>query len=193
MTQIDLTELGFTKEQIAERVVDKICDQVMSEKYFHPDYEEEGSRPSTFQKLINEKIEVRINEAVDAVAKKYTLPKMEKHLESFVIQRTNQWGEKQGETRTFVEHLTHQAESWFLEPVNLKGKTKKEEGYNWSKYDTRGAHMVDKYLRHSINTALTNAFKELNEGVAGGLKEAINIQLSEVLKKIKVQPNITTR
>lgn len=186
-TQI-LKDLGLSEDQIIDKVVGQIADQMLYGKIGDLDYDDVDSGGSTqFREAVDSLLRKRINQAVEDVAKKHTLPKMTEYIESVCLQKTNSWGEKIGEPQTFIEYLTERADTFLSEPVNYEGKTKAESrgSMSWSKKGTRVEYMIDRHLQYSISTALEKAVSAANESIIGGLKEAVNIKLGQISVDLK--------
>lgn len=186
MTGITIEDLGISKEDLAERVVDRLASDIMHERVNGPDEGDEAYLDTAFNKRVQERVKERIDEAIDNIAAKHVLPNIEAYLENFCLQETTAWGEKKGEPVTFIQYLIQRAEAWIKEPVNHVGKTKGEDSYSWSAKTTRVAYMIDKHLQYSIQTAMEGALKDANSAIAGGIEQAIRIKLQEVLAKVKV-------
>ena len=53
---IDLATLGFTKDELQERVVERICEQLLTSVDYDPDSGDEYPVSSTFQREIEKRI-----------------------------------------------------------------------------------------------------------------------------------------
>lgn len=181
---MDLSELGFTREELQDRVIEGIVERLMSRR--HSD--EDGDSffgTSEFADRLEKRIQKGIDDAVGAVAEKHVLPNVHAYIESLTLQTTNKWGEAQGKRVTFIEYLTERAEAYMKEDVNFEGKAKNEaNGYGWSKSQTRIAHMIDAHLHYSIKSAMEGALKAANSAIAEGIEKTVKIKLDEVVKGI---------
>ncbi len=190
----DLKELGMTENDIIERVVEKIADQMLYGKTADLDYDETVEGGSTnFRKAVDQLLKTKIDEAIANVANKHTVPQLEEFIEQFCIKETNAYGEKKGEDKTFIEYLTARADVWLKEQVNHNGKSEAEDSYSWRANTTRAAYLVDSHLQYSISTALKNALNEINKQIAEGLDGAVKIQLKQALDNLKVTTIAKTR
>lgn len=173
---LTIESLGLTKEELADRLVERLADQMLNAERADADF------PNQIQKRVTE----RINAAIDEIATKHVLPNMTTYLENFCIQETNTWGEKQGKSVTFIEYLVKRAEAYMQEPVSFQGKTKAEDNYNWSKNTTRVSYLIHQHLQYSIETAMKAALKDANSFIVGGLDAAIKLKLTELSKMFSV-------
>jgi len=188
---LDLESLGFTKEELQNRVVDRICDQVMMGRVFDEDGEE-FLQGSTFARELEKKVQIRIDETISALAEKYVLPNVSEYIENLTLQTTNKWGEKKGQSLTFVEYLVSRAESYMTEMVSHEGKSKDESSssYSFCGVQTRLTYLIHKHLHYSIETAMKNALAVANSSIAQGIQETVKMKLEEITKsiQIKVEP-----
>lgn len=183
---LTLEALGLTQESLAERLVDKLAEGLLSSM----DYDEDGHTfrgESPFANKLNRMVKDRLNSLVDDLGAKHVVPKVEEMVEGMVLQQTNQWGEKTGKPVTFIEYLTQRADHWMREEVNYDGKTKGSDSYSWKKAGTRVEYVIDKHLQYSIETAMKAAISAANQSIIGGLQEAVKIKLAEVAASLKVE------
>ena len=87
---------------------------------------------------------------------------------------------------TFLEYLIQRAETYIQEPLNYAGKTKEQEGYGWSKSQTRISYLINQHLHYSIETAMKQALQTANSAIVGGIEQTVRIKLQEVADKMKV-------
>lgn len=189
---IDLKSLGFTQEELQERVVDRIVESVMTDRVYNPDDDCEYERHSQFREDLKKRIKTRIDEKVDELAQKFVLPNVSEYIENLTLQQTNQWGEKKGQSITFVEYLVQRAEAYMQEQVDWHGKSKAQDGgYSWSGKQTRIAYLVHEHLHHNIETAMKDALKIATGEIARGLHETCRLKLNEIAAGMKVA--VTTK
>lgn len=184
MSGIDLAALGIKPEELQDRVIERICEKVLS----GVSYDEDGACEvdSSFKRKLDARITAHIDGAITALADKHVAPGIAALLEGLTLQQTNQWGEKRGEPVTFIQYLTKRAEAYFTEDVDYNGKPKGTDSYSWNKYSTRGAWMINQHLSHSIETTMKTALANANSQIAGGIEKAIKHELNEILTKVKV-------
>ena len=186
---IDLQTLGFTQEELQDRVIDRLCDQLLTSRGFNPETDDDVTFPSSLQRKLDERIKTHINDTINALAEKYILPNVASYIENLTLQQTNQWGEKKGDPITFVEYMVERAQAYMQEKVDWSGKSKSESGngYGWSGQQTRITHLIHEHLHHSIETAMKAAMKDLTGEVAKGINETAKHKLSEIAANLKVQ------
>lgn len=183
---IDLESLGFTKEELQERVINQLCKQVMTGTACDEDGNEHFE-DSAFAKKLTKNVKEHIDATVAKMAEKHILPRVAEYIENLTLQKTNSWGEKTGEKLTFIEYLTKQAEVYMNEEVNYDGKNKKQcDSYSWKSTQTRLAHLVHQHLHYSIETAMKNALQIANSAITTGIQETVKLKLKEISEGLKV-------
>jgi uncharacterized membrane protein YheB (UPF0754 family) len=183
---LTLDALGFTREELAERIINTAADRLLVSYECDEDGEEYPAE-SRLAVQLQTLIKKRIDEQVTALADKHVLPHIAEFVETYSLQATNQWGEARGTKVSFTEYLIQRAEAYMTEQVNYDGKPKGTDSYNWAGRSTRVAYMIDKHLHYSIETAIKKALAELNSNVAKGLADATKLSIGEALEKLKVQ------
>ena len=189
----DLKKLGFDEQDIKERVVESIADRIMNGKDFDYDQEDWDASETNFAKSVKALVQERIDQAVEKVAEKHTLPNITEYLENLCIQKTNSWGEKKGEPTTFIEYLTHRAETYLTEKVDHNGESRKTGSTGWGGWKengTRVSYLVDRHLQYSVSTAIKKGLNDINGQIAEGLDGVVKIQLQQALEGIKINTTI---
>lgn len=186
---IDLAALGFTQEELQNRVIDQIVERVLTGVYFDEDGDE-VSRTSRFAAELNKKIQQRIDRTIDALAQKHVLPNVSQYIEDLTLQQTNQWGEKNGAPVTFVEYLVQRAQAYMQEEVNSSGKTRAEDSYGFSGKQTRITYLIHQHLHYSIETAMKDSMNVATGEIARGLHETARLKLNEIAAGMKVAVTI---
>lgn len=182
--ELTLESLGLSQEELQGRVVNALAERVLA----GIGIDDDGTftqRSQTAEKL-QEKLRKHIDAAIDDIAAKHVHPNVTQFIENLCLQETNKWGEKAGAKLTFIEYLVARAENYLREPVNYEGKAKGEDSYSWSAKTTRIAHMVDRHLQFSIESAMKAALANANAAIVGGIEAAVKIKLDEVSKSLKV-------
>lgn len=188
MSAINLESLGFTQEELQERVIDRICESLLSSIEYDPEDGGEYPVASKFKQLIDKRISQQVDETINALAEKHVIPNVTQYIETLTLQETNAWGEKRGEPVSFIEYLTQRAQEYMQEKVNFEGKTKAEAGsYSWSGAQTRITHMIHQHLHYSIESAMKQAMQVATGEIAKGLQETAKIKLGEIASNLKVQ------
>ena len=175
---IDLESLGFSREELQQRVVDQLCERAWNGE----DYTD-----GTLQKAILLKVKEQINATVNALADQHVLPRVTELIEGTVLQETNGWGEKIGKPMTFIEYLVAKAGDYMTETVDSAGKGKADsQSSYWSGKQARMSYMIEKHLHYSIETAMKDALKIVNGSIATGIEKTVKMKLEEVLASLKV-------
>jgi len=175
--------LGFTKEELRDRVVDRLCAQLMESSACDEDGEP-ITRASTFAREIQTHVKKRVDASIAALAEAHVLPNVSQYVENLVLTETNGWGEKRGKSVTFIEYLVERAEHYLLEKVDSEGRNEDERrrgGYSGRGEQTRITQLVDNHLRWSIKTAMEDALKIANGAIATGIAETVKLKLAEVV------------
>lgn len=187
MADSTLEALGFTKEEIADRIIDRAVAQLLQATAEDEDGFSYGV-PSTFASKIDKVIREKIDAAVIKVGDEFIEPRITAMVEGHVLQKTNEWGERRGEPVSFTEYLVQRAEAYMTEQVNYEGKAQKESGsYSFTAKGTRVAYMIDKHLHYSIDTAMRKALQEANTTIGKGLSEAVNTAIKNITVNVKTE------
>lgn len=183
---LNLKSLGFTQEELQEKVIERLCEQATSIIRYDEEGEEYTVKTNFSQKL-NEVVQKHINDTIMAIAEKHVLPKVGEYIENLILQETNQWGEARGKPITFIEYLVQRAETYMTEKVNYEGKSKAQSaGFSWSGTQTRLSHLIHEHLHYSISTAMEKALKDANSHIVEGLEKTVKIKLEEISKGLKI-------
>jgi hypothetical protein len=186
VTALTIEALGITKEEAAERVIQKIADSIL----YNEEYDEDGNPfrgEASFAREVDKAIRVRIDEEVKRLGDTEIEPKIASLIDGICLQATNDWGEAKGEKVSFREYLVRRAEAYMTEPVDYNGKPKGTDSFSWTARTTRVAHMIHQHLHYEIERAMKEALGNLNSTVAKGLHEATRLALNEVIGGLKVK------
>ncbi len=182
-----LEALGFTKDEIAERIIDRAVQQLLHAE----DYDEDGHSygvPSSFASAIDKVIRDKLDEAVIKAGDEVIAPKIASLIDDHVMVRTNEWGEKKGEPVSFTEYLVQRAEAYMAEEVNYDGKAKgQSDSYSFRKFGTRVAYMIDKHLAFHIEQAMAAAVQNAHSTIASSLNDAVKIAISNLQVHLKTE------
>ena len=183
---MDLTDLGLTQEELRELVIARLTKEILNSN----SCDEDGDycmTDSQFKKEIFERVKLVVKESIDRVANASVLPNVGQYINDLTLQETNRWGEKKAEPLTFVEYLVQRANAYLEEKVDFEGKSKDSNSYgSWSGRQTRIAHLVNKHLHYSIETAMKQAVDGANKTIVGGLAEAMKIALKNISETLTV-------
>lgn len=182
---IDFESLGFTKEELQERVVEKIVDSLNTHRYLDEDGDEHEKR-SKFFLLLKERVKSRVDSKVDELAEKFVLPKVSECIDNITIQKTNEYGEKKGESVTFIEYLVSRAESYMQEYVDSDGKRLGNQSYRRDPEQTRITQLVDRYLHTHIENSMRESLKIALGEIAKGIHETARIKLNQIAESMKI-------
>lgn len=188
---MDLSELGFTKEDLQERVIERLCDQLLSGTLI----DDEGQpyrEDSQFKKKLDKAIIAHIDGSIAKLAETHILPKLDSLIENLTLQQTNDWGEKVGKPVTFIEYLAQRADAYMREEVDYNGRSRDEaqrrgDGYYWKASGTRVAVLIKSHLHYSIESAMKQALATANQSIVGGLEGAVKVALQNVQDKLAVK------
>lgn len=187
---ISLEELGMTKEELQDRVVERLCEELLNETIFD-EFGDQDKRASTLRTKFDALIKQKIDAGLNAICEKHILPNAESHLENMVIQVTNSFGEKKGEPKTLMEYAVARCERWMMAEVDYKGEEKSNQSWNYKPEHSRLAWMIDKYLHSQIEKGIKEAMKDPIASIGKALGETAKIKLMEVAKNLKV--NVETK
>lgn len=178
---IDLNALGFTQEELQNRVVEQIVGQLLSGRA-----DEEDFADSEFADKLAKAATDMMEREINRIADEHLVPRVAEMIESVCLQRTNEWGEKKKEEPlTFREYLVKRAEAWLMEPVDFQGKTVERTSYGRADL-TRVTYLVDKHLSYTIESAMKNAVEAANKSIVGGIAETVKLKLSEISRTLAV-------
>lgn len=190
--EITLEMLGLTKEEMQARVIDAAVRTIMEETGYDPETGE-FSDDSKIVKKLRVQITTRIDRQVERIGRENVDPIIGKMIEGYVLQQTNEWGEKKGAPVTFVEYLVKRAEAYATAEVDSEGKSKDENRYgsSWSgTKTTRLMHAINKHLAFHINGAMREALSAANATLAKGIEDGIKVQLAALLAGLKVSAEV---
>ena len=187
---MDIKDLGFTKAELQDRIVNKAVETLLTGVGWDEDGDE-GKVDSALKKKLDKEVRERIDAAVENLAAKHILPGVTKYIENLCLEETNKWGEKKGTKLTFIEYLVARADFWMREEVNFQGKTREQDSYSWQASGTRIARMVHEHLHYSIESAMKKALENANSSIKGGLEAAVKVALENAQNALKI--NVTTR
>jgi len=188
MSGINLEELGLTKDDLQDRLIDALCERMLQRH----DIDDDGCLidDSRLREELDKAIKARIDEGIQRLARIHLLPKVDDMVENIVIQKTNDWGEPKGEALTFIEYLIARAEAYMTEKVSRDGKSKNEDSYNFRAHTTRITYLIDQHLHYSIQTAMKKAMNDANSAIADGLQGAVKLALKQATENLTVTAKI---
>lgn len=183
--ELNLESLGFTKEELQQRVVDQLCNELIAGLRYN-EAGEESLIDSEFGKKLKAVVKCHVDDTIQNIAEVHIFPKVSEYIENLTLQETNKWGEKKGTSLTFIEYMIQRAEAYMTEKVNYEGKSKGEAFGSWTGTQARLSHLIHKYLHYNIEAAMQTALKDANSYIVKGLEETIKIKLKEISDSLKV-------
>ncbi len=182
--ELSCEDFGLTKEEMLDRLITK-----MAESFLGMDMENEGpSEDSRFSKTtvlkhIQNMIKEQVEKSVSAIADEHVLPRVDEIITGMVIQTTNQFGEKKGSSKTLTEFVVETAENYLSEEVDSQGKNRKQAtqyGSTFKPAQNRLMHAVNSHIKDKLNTALTNATKDVHKTFSDGVALAVDKMLKDM-------------
>lgn len=175
--ELTLEALGLSQTELQERVVASMCDALLTEKHYSNDGEYRIA--STIRKQFDAQMLTLVNEQINAYLATHMAPGVKERIEYFVIQNTNQYGEKKGDPTTLTEYIIAKTNSYLEEKVDKNGKTS-ADGYS---YDNNGPKttrlawlfrsMVDDEIKQAVQAALNAGMGVVGEGITGAIKATL--------------------
>lgn len=188
---LDIEALGFTKEELQDRVVEKIVAGLMSQEGYDSENDHYFEGKSDFAKEIKNRVVLAIDAKVDAFAKAIIVPLVHQQVDALVVSRTNTFGEKQGEPVTFTEYVVNAANGFLMEEVDYEGKPAKKDNWSNKKGQTRVTYLLDSHIQYRITEAMTDAVKQVTAMMVEGLGETAKASVQEAMEKVaKATKNI---
>ena len=169
-----INEIELTKEEVMERVVQKMFDHFM-----HRSIDDEDRYKYTVEsemaRSLDKHVKNRIDETIKEMADKIVIQEIPKYIENLVLHETNRWGEKQGKSLTIKEYLTNKLDEYMTTKVNRDGKP---DSYG-------GKTPVEWGLNNSFRRLLKDNLVNINEELAKSLTQHVEEEIKSVLKRIQ--------
>lgn len=190
-TTFNLESLGITKEELTERVVNAIADDLL---YARSEEDEGGERQwfgsSALKAELDKILKQRIDDAVRNTAEKYVFPRVDEIINALVLQETTKWGEKKGDPLSFTEYMVARAEAYLADDVDSYGRSKQEcKEANSSWYGSTGKRinrLVDEKFKAALAQVVEPSVKVVNQKLAEHLNAAVQTSLREILGAFKI-------
>lgn len=182
-----LEALGINPEQLGERIVDQAVYALLNSTGFNPDTEEETRYESRFKREIEARIQKAVDEKIAALAEVHLIPRVGELIELANMQKTNNYGEKQGSPMTFKEYIAHRAEVYMSEDVDYHGKSKSEgDSYNWRKEGPRLTVLMRLYIKDTLDKSAKEAVSDINKVIAKNIQKAAQEAIAAAAENLKV-------
>ena len=191
MTTLSLESLGITSDELLNRVVDKIAEDILTD--VSEDEDGVSSRfASRVQQNLLRKVQAMIDAAVTKLGDELVKPRVEELIVGTILQRTTEWGEKKGEPIPFTTYLVQRADAYMREEVNFEGRSRDEsrDSYTFKKAGTRISYAIDKHLQFHMEAAMKQSLVQANSTIAEGITSAVKIKLGEVLAGLNVTASV---
>jgi hypothetical protein len=185
MSSIDLASLGFTKEELQERVVARIADDILTSSGFDDDGEP-VAMASGFKKQVAALVTNRVDDAVATLCKQVVDENFADYLSRVQLQRTTHWGEKKGDPMSFVDFITHRAHEYLNEQVDREGKPKNDSYFRPE--TTRAMWLTNAAVHKNIIDVMNQCLTGHNNTVG----EAIAIAVKTAIDNVKTSFKVTT-
>lgn len=178
----DFNSLGMTIEEVQNRLIDKLSDDLHSSSDFSYEYIADDVR-----KKLNTEAKKIIDTHISSVFEKEILPRLPDIFEKSCFQETNNWGEPKGKPVSFKEYCINRAEQWVNEQVDRSGQTKNENNsYNWHGKCSRLAHMIHQHLHITLEDAVKKALADANTALGKSIVDACQQKVNEIVAQMKV-------
>lgn len=175
-----LKALGVTPEKLIEAAVDRLLDRRLGGEYADV---EDAIRQQTQEIAIKQ-----LNEKVEAYLSEHMRPVIDRAVEMLSVPNTNRYGEPKGEPMPFIEYVTKCANEHLTEMVGEDGR-KEQYGSNFKQ--TRLMWYFNKYLGHSVNTAINAAvgksLEALGDSIAKLVKEKTEAMVAVSRVEVRVK------
>lgn len=182
-TGITLESLGLSREEITERLIDQLADQFTSKYSVDEDGEDVFSGASDFSKELRRNVKERIDKILDDIAERVLMPQIQQRIEDLVINNTNAYGEKVGESRTLTEYLVERCNAFLTEKVDSNGRT---DSASWGNKQPRIMYLVADHLRYAIEQTIKELTKDANQILGKSIEQTVKEKLAEMTKSIRV-------
>lgn len=180
-----LTELGFTKEDIEQKLIEKIADDLMQEYVYETDTGASYPENSRLARRFLEVIKKHVDKQMERLAEEYVVPRVGELIQSVAINHTNAHGETTRPAETFVEYLSRMAKNYLSQPVDYEGKPIELSHYNRQE-QTRLIHLVNKHLHYSVENAMKDAVEIVKKQLGASLEETVKMKLGQIASNLKI-------
>jgi hypothetical protein len=185
---IDLSAIGFTQEELQERVIETLCTSLLSGFGQDPETGDLYTKGNNLKHALDKEIQARVDQRVSEIGAGHVYPAVAAKIETLCLQKTSEWGEPQGEKLSFTEYLIKRAEQYLSEEVDGDGRTAAEcrqRGNSFYKRGPRLVTMIDKHLQTSIEAAMKTALADANSVIIGGIAKAAKESLNSLAANLK--------
>jgi len=180
MAEITLCDLGFTKEELEEKLLARLVREVLT-GISYDDEDGEYEVDSTFAKKVNALVKTEVDSGIERMAQKHLYPRINEQINTIVLAETNRWGERtKREEVTFAEYITNKADAWLIEPIDSSGKTQAEAGSYFRAETTRLAKLVEASIDSTVRKECAALAAQFKDSFETSIADAVKIKLREL-------------
>lgn len=183
---IDYADLGITKEELQDRIVQRIADNTLNSMFVDDEGNVHERADSKFKQKASDMIASAIDAGVRQMIDKYVASNLSGTLLNLSFQKTNNYGEKKGEPQTLMEFIADSINTYLKEQVDKDGKSKPHDSYGWKPEGTRAYWLVNKSIRDNMHEAINTTLKDSNTTIADAISEAVKMNVQAFTKQFKV-------
>jgi hypothetical protein len=170
-----LKDLGITRKDVLDKLVDRL-----QEAFMPMDADGDGSG---FEAELHKEMTQRIEEGVRKALCDFTAPAIAEYCRKFVLNPTSEWGEKKGDSLTFVDYLVKSGRDFLEQPVDPWGKP--ANTYGSDKKKTRLAFLATEALSDEIRKAAESYLKNQREILNKAMADALMAKAGEIVRVLK--------
>lgn len=171
--------IGLSKKELQNEVLERLVNRILDHDFGYEDHE-------AISYKFREVIKKQVDASVQTIATEVLGPSVNAYIDTIVLQETTSWGEKKGEPFSFKEYLVNRSENYLQEPVDTSGRAKGDRDYSSYGNTPRILFMIGKYLSASIESAMKDSLKTVNEALSKGLESEIKKHIKQLQDQIKV-------
>ena len=190
-----LQALGISPETLGDRIVDQAVETLLSATGFDPEYDQEVSYASRFQKEIASRIQKAVDAKIAALAEEHLVPKVGELIENSDLRKTNSFGEPTSPSMTFKEYLASRADVYMSENTDWQGRSKDEatarnDGHNWKVAGPRLVVLMQLFIKESMEAAAKSAITDINKVIAKNIEQAAAAAIAAAANAVTVSVNM---
>jgi hypothetical protein len=182
---INLEEIGLTKEEVQERVIDRICERLM--RWEREGEERDYVTDSDFHRKLDTKVKEGIDAAINKMAEKHVIPVLGERIEALALQETSSWGEPKGKPKSFIEYLLNRVDFFMNEEVDKEGRARRERDYGWEKDTARINWVIKRQVKLALDQAMAQQLAKVNAALAVGIQSVVQAELQKITDKLGVE------
>jgi len=186
---MDLKELGFTQEELQQKVVETIVHDLMKQKNY--DYDEDCAclGDSAFSRKLSSMMDDKIEESMRAMFEQKASGEIKVMIDEFIINHTDKCGEKINESESLSQFIVKKAESILNERVKFNGV--KSDSYNSRDTTTRLEYMFNKAFDGKVSKLIDESVDHIKQTIENSLEESIQQRISTAFTKMRANLTIS--